>query len=131
MTTVITGKLNKDANEFQAGESIGFGIRLGVQYYDRKTKGKEWTNYSAAVFAKAGPQAEFYRSALTEGAIVELSGASEKIDSYDGANGVLLTIELNDAKLGYIGFAGDPKPKAVNAHSPAPAADGFDDEIDF
>jgi len=42
MSTTITGKLNKAANEFQAGESVGFGVRVGVQYYDRETKQKEW-----------------------------------------------------------------------------------------
>lgn len=54
MAHSITVRLNKPAREFQAGENIGFNIRAGVQYYDRQTKKKEWTNYSAAVFAKPG-----------------------------------------------------------------------------
>ncbi len=52
MAHSITVRLNKPAREFQAGENIGFNIRAGVQYYDRQTKKKEWTNYSAVVFAK-------------------------------------------------------------------------------
>lgn len=52
MAHSITVRLNKAAREFQAGENIGFNIRAGVQYYDRQSKQKEWTNYSAAVFAK-------------------------------------------------------------------------------
>lgn len=61
MAHSITVRLNKPAREFQAGENIGFNIRAGVKYYDRQTKKKEWTNYSAAVFAKPGPQADYYR----------------------------------------------------------------------
>lgn len=56
MAHSITVRLNKPAREFQAGENIGFNIRAGVQYYDRQTKKKEWTNYSAVVFAKPGAQ---------------------------------------------------------------------------
>lgn len=52
MAHSITVRLNKPAREFQGGENIGFNIRAGVQYYDRQTKKKEWTNYSAVVFAK-------------------------------------------------------------------------------
>ena len=37
MATTVTGKLNQAASIFQAGESTGFGLRIGVQYYDRET----------------------------------------------------------------------------------------------
>ncbi len=73
MAHSITVRLNKPAREFQAGENIGFNIRAGVQYYDRQTKKKEWTNYSAVVFAKPGAQADYYRSVLVEGGIVEIT----------------------------------------------------------
>ena len=82
MAHSITIKLNKAANEFQAGESVGFSVRGGVQYYDHKTKQKEWTNYSAVIFAKAQGQIDFYRSALTEGAVIEIGGKSQKVDVY-------------------------------------------------
>ena len=101
MSTTITGKLNKDASEFQAGESIGFGIRLGVQYYDRETQQKEWTNYESAIFAKAPAQINFYRDILREGAIVEVSCDQLKIKSFDGQNGTMLSLEMLNAKLGY------------------------------
>ena len=45
MATTITGKLNKAATQFQAGESTGFGLRLGVKYYDRESKMEQWCNY--------------------------------------------------------------------------------------
>lgn len=101
MSTTITGKLNKDASEFQAGESTGFGVRLGVQYYDRETQQKEWTNFEAAIFAKAPAQINFYRDILREGAIVEVSCDQLKIKSFDGQNGTMLSLEMLNAKLGY------------------------------
>ena len=69
MSISVTGKLNKAANQFQAKDSKGFGVRLGVQFYNRETKQKEWTNYEAVIFAKAGAQADFYQSSLVEGSI--------------------------------------------------------------
>ena len=101
MSTTITGKLNKDASEFAAGESTGFGIRLGVQYYDRETQQKEWTNFETAIFAKAPAQINFYRDILREGAIVEVSCDQLKIKSFDGQNGTMLSLEMLNAKLGY------------------------------
>ena len=102
MSTTITGKLNKAASEFQAGESTGFGVRLGVQYYDRETKQKEWTNYECVIFAKAQGQIDFYRSALTEGAVVEVSAPEAKVRTFEGSNGLQISIELLNASLGYI-----------------------------
>ncbi len=101
MSTTITGKLNKDASEFAAGESTGFGIRLGVQYYDRETQQKEWTNYESAIFAKAPAQINFYREILREGAVIEVSCDQLKIKSFDGQNGTMLSLEMLNAKLGY------------------------------
>ena len=102
MSTTITGKLNKAATQFQAGESTGFGLRLGVKFYDRDTKSDQWTNYEAVVFAKAPAQVQFYQQALVEGAIVEVSGDKLKIRQFQGNNGLSLSIELLDAKLGFV-----------------------------
>ncbi len=106
MATTVTGKLNQAASIFQAGESTGFGLRIGVQYYDRETQQKEWTNYECAVFAKAPGQIDFYKSGLVEGAIVEITGQQLKIKTFEGQNGQRLSIELIDARLGYIGTVG-------------------------
>lgn len=100
MATTVTGKLNKDASVFQAGDSTGFGIRIGVKYYDRDTKTDQWTNYEAAVFAKAPAQAQFYQSVLVKDSIVELTGDKLAIKQYQGQNGLQLSIQLLDAKLG-------------------------------
>lgn len=102
MSTTITGKLNKAASQFQAGESTGFGVRLGVKFYDRESKTEQWCNYEAAVFAKAPAQVQFYQQALIEGAIIEVSGDKQRIKQFQGTNGLSLSIEILDAKLGAV-----------------------------
>jgi single-strand DNA-binding protein len=120
MATTITGKLSKHAQIFPAGESTGFGIRVGVKYYDRETKTELWTNYQAVVFAKAPAQIQFYQQALVEGAIVEISGDKQRIKQWQGQNGLQLSIEILDAKLGFIS-GGNPAPAPQQAR-PAQAA---------
>lgn len=120
MATTVTGKLNKDASVFQAGDSTGFGIRIGVKYYDRETKTDQWTNYSAVVFAKAPAQVKFYQDTLVEGSIVEVSGEKIKIRQFQGNNGLSLSIELLDAKLGAV-FAPQGAAPAQQSASGRPA----------
>jgi single-strand DNA-binding protein len=119
MSTTVTGKLNKAASQFQAGESTGFGLRLGVKYYDRETKSEQWCNYEVCVFAKAPAQIQFYQSALVEGAIIEVSGDKQRIKQYQGANGLSLSIEILDARLGAV-FApqGQQQPQQRPAQQP-------------
>ena len=102
MSTTITGKLNKPANQFQAGESTGFSIRLGVKYRDPKTKQNEFTNYQAVIFAKAPAQIQFYNDVLVEGAVVEVTCEQLKIDSFEGNNGPMLSIDMLNARIGYV-----------------------------
>ncbi|AOQ26700.1 hypothetical protein [Vibrio phage 2E1] len=113
MAISITGKLNKAANQFQAGESTGFGVRLGVRYYDRETQQNEYTNYEAVIFAKAPAQVQFYQQALVEGSVIELSGTTQKIKSFDGQNGQILSIEIHDAKLGFVHTGNQPQQQQV------------------
>tara|TARA_R100000951_G_scaffold65812_2_gene55561 strand:+ start:802 stop:1263 length:462 start_codon:yes stop_codon:yes gene_type:complete len=101
MSHTIVGKLSKEATCFQAGDSTGFGIRLGVQYYDRETKQKEWTNYEAVIFAKQPNQVQFYQQVLVKDSVIEVSGDQLKIKTFDGQNGQSISIELLNAKLGY------------------------------
>lgn len=109
MGTTVTFKLNKDATQFQAGDGIGFGIRGGVKYYDRQTKQDAYTNYECVIFAKLQRQAEFYKSALVAGSIVEVTGQKLAIKQFQGNNGLSLSIELLDASIGFIGTAGAPQ----------------------
>ncbi len=122
MATTVTGKLNKAASQFQAGDSTGFGFRFGVKYYDRETKADAWTNYEAVVFAKAPAQVKFYQEVLVEGAIVEVSGDKQKIRQFQGNNGLSLSIELLDAKLGVV-FApqAQQQPQQQQAQQPRQA----------
>ncbi len=109
MATTVTFKLNKDATQFQAGESIGFGIRGGVKYYDRQTKQDAYTNFEAVIFAKQQRQIEFYQSALVAGSVVEVTGQKLAIKQFQGNNGLSLSIELLDASIGFIGTASAPQ----------------------
>lgn len=102
MATTVTGKLNQAARTFQAGNSTGFSIRIGVKYRDPKTKQDEWTNYQAAIFASTPAQVNFYQSALVEGAVVEVSAENLRINSFDGQNGQVLSIDMLNARLGFV-----------------------------
>jgi single-strand DNA-binding protein len=121
MSTTITGKLNKQATQFQAGESTGFGVRLGVKFYDRESKTEQWCNYEAVVFAKAPAQIQFYQSALIEGAIVEVSGDKQRIKQFQGANGLSLSIEILDARLGAVFAPQGQAPQQRQPQQPAQA----------
>lgn len=158
MATTVTSKLNKAASQFQAGDSTGFGVRLGVKYYDRETKSDAWTNYEAVVFAKAPAQVKFYQEALVEGAIVEVSGDKTRIRQFQGNNGLSLSIEILDAKLGVVyapqqpqqaapaqrqqpaqparqappaGYQGQMPQQNYNQHGNQPPPIDFDDDLPF
>jgi len=121
MAHTVTGKLNKSANQFQAGESVGFGIRIGVKYYDRSTKQDAWTNYSATVFAKNPNQIAFYQSALVEGSIVSVSGESLAVETYDGPNGQVITLSMNNSRIEFIhNPVQQPAPQQGGYQQPAP-----------
>lgn len=103
MAHTVVGKLSKAANEIPAQDgTIGFSIRIGEQYYDRESKTKKWTNYQAVVFAKQQAQIDFYRQSLVEGAIVAVTGDALRIDEYHGQNGVSLSLELQNARVGNV-----------------------------
>ena len=128
MSTTITGKLNDAANQFQAGDSTGFGVRIGVKARNPKTKEDEWCNYSAAIFAKSPGQIQFYQDALVEGSVIELSCDNLLIESYDGANGTSLSVNMINARLGYVHTGGQssaPKQQPSQQSQPqqAPSKD--------
>lgn len=128
MSVSVTGKLNRAANQFQAGESTGYGVRLGVKFYNRETKSQEYTNYEAVIFARPGNQAEFYAGALTEGAVIEISGSGCQIKTFQGKNGPISSIAILDAKLGYVGVSQQP---AAAPQAALPTIEEFDADIPF
>lgn len=79
MAHSITVRLNKPAREFQAGENIGFNIRAGVQYYDRQTKRKNGQTTAPLYLPSREAQADYYRSVLVEGGIVEITGENIRL----------------------------------------------------
>lgn len=124
MAHTITGKLNKAATQFQAGDATGFGIRLGVKYYDRTTKADAWTNFEATIFAKAPAQVQFYQQTLVEGSIIEVSGDKLAIKQFQGQNGLSLSIELLDAKLGFV-FSPNQQPSQQPQRQAQPPQQGY------
>jgi len=133
MSISVTGKLNKPANEFQAGASKGFGLRLGVKFYNRETKDYDWTNYEAVIFAKEGAQANFYKQVLVEGSIVEVSGTGCQIRTFNGSNGPINSISILDAKLGFM-FSGSVSPsldKTAETSKQNMTMEQLEDDIPF
>ncbi len=118
MSISVTGKLNKAAHQFDAGESKGFGVRIGVKFYNRETKSDEYTNYEAAVFARGDKQISFYSSVLVAGAVVEVKGTGCQIKTFQGDNGPVNSIAILDSKLGYV-FAPETAAPQSNAASTA------------
>jgi single-strand DNA-binding protein len=134
---MIVGKLNKSATTFKAGESTGFGVSLGKQFYNRDTKEKEWTNYRGVVFAKSPKQIEYYTSALVEGAIIELNGSNVQIKDWEGK----YYLEIIDCQLGFVyspnksaptqGFNQPAQQSQTTTAPPSSGFDDFDDDIAF
>jgi single-strand DNA-binding protein len=138
-------KLNENAQEFQAGEYTGFGIRTGVKYQDQKTKQDAWTNFKAAIFSKSPAQIEFYRANLIKGALVVVSSDKLAVEVYSGQNGQQTAIKLLNANVQAVMAprAPDAAHQAYNQgvsqnqpaqNKPAPQIDSFDsmeDDIPF
>lgn len=93
----------------------------------RQKRKKEWTNYNAVVFAKPGAQADYYRSVLVEGGIVEITGENIRVDVYQGQNGQSITLELLNAKIGFAASGNGPQQQSSNQQN-TPV---YDDSIPF
>jgi single-strand DNA-binding protein len=100
MTHTVTGKLNKAVRSHQSQAGTTFFVDIGEKNYNFKTKANEFTNYSAAVFAKDG-QIQFYSDALVEGAIVSVTGTGIIIDMPDDAQ-YKPRLAIQDAKVVFV-----------------------------
>jgi len=98
MSHTITGKLNKAARQHQGQNGMTFFVSLGEKNYDFKTKTNVWTNYDVALFAKDA-QIQFYNEALTEGAIVSVTGTGLILDL---SNAEYPKLSLQDAKMVFV-----------------------------
>lgn len=124
MSISVTSKLNDNAREFKAGESTGFGLRLGVKFYNNQTRADEWTNYECAIFTRTDNQANYYRQSLVKGSVVEVSGSGCWIKTFEGKNGTVNTISILDPKLGYVY-------RAQSDQNQPPVDNNLDDDIPF
>lgn len=148
MSHTIPFKLQKPAHEFQAGESIGFGIRCGIKARNPQTKQDEWTNYECALFAKTPAAIEFYRANLIEGALAVVSGDSLLVKQFQGNQGLQITLSMVNPKLKAVSTGRAPdsaqqsysngvsqqqpqRQQAPQQHAPAGFDDGFEDDIPF
>lgn len=111
MAHTVTGKLNKAANQHPGQSGVTFFVEIGEQNYNFATKQKEWTNYSAAIFAKDG-QIQYYTEALTAGAIVSVTGTGVILEMPTDPN-YKPRLKLCDAKVAYVHNPGTPMPQAV------------------
>ena len=101
----ITSKLNKDARQFQNDKGVTFFVDLGEKNYNFQKKENEYTNYSAALFAKDA-QIGFYQTALVKDAVIEVSGSGIIIEMPSDSQ-YKPKLMIQDAKLGYVNSPGN------------------------
>ena len=100
MSHTVVAKLNKAARQHQNANGVTFFVDLGEKNYNFQTKQNEYTNYSAALFAKDG-QIDFYTNALIEGAVIEVSGTGIILEMPSDPQ-YKPKLMIQDAKLGYV-----------------------------
>ena len=129
MSHTVTAKLNKAARKHDLQDGAIFFVSLGERNFDRQQKTNVWTNYDAALFAN-GKQVDFYEDALTQGAIVTVSGSGIIID--DSNEDYPAKLKLIDSKLEFVsagqgsGSAPAQQPAARQQQpAAAPVDDGF------
>ena len=128
MSHTVTAKLNKAARKHDLQDGAIFFVSLGEKNFDRQQKANVWTNYDAALFAN-GKQVDFYADALTEGAIVTVSGSGIIID--DSNKDYPAKLKLIDSKLEFVSAGQAPSAPAQQQAArqqpaQAPADNNFD-----
>ena len=96
--------------------------------------------------AKDQRQIDYYAGNLIEGAVVTVSGESIAVEEFQGQQGLVITLALNNARIEYIAppsqvRAPDAAQQAYNQGASQPAQnqkvppnhgfDSFDDELNF
>jgi len=123
MAHIVTSKLNQPAREFSFGNDggIGFSFQVSERYYDREAKESKYTNYDATVFANKN--ADYLRSVLVAGAIVQVSAKSASLRSYQAKTGeTKWGIQLNDCSLDYASAGNSEQQSSPQQpYQPAPA----------
>ena len=125
MSTTVTGKLNKapHSQPTNSGDTL-FRVNIGKKERNRQTNEDVWVNYSAALFAKQGAQANFYNDVLQEGAIVSVSGTGI-LPRIWGDNNDKVGLDIVDAKMI---FANNPNQQSTPNHPQAPQQQGYQNQ---
>ena len=144
MSTTVSGKLNKPAREniLDSGDSQ-FLVGIGKRERDFKTKENVWVNYQASLFAKAGRQADFYRSVLQADSVIAVNGTG-LLPRIWGDNNDQVSLSILESKLEYAFNPNQdgqqaPAPQQQQQAAPAPQQQStggggfsdFDDDIPF
>mgnify|MGYP000648643989 CR=1 FL=1 len=108
----------------QDGQSTMFIIELSEVIKDRQTGEKQYTNYSAAIFAKSPAQIGHYQSTLVEGNFVVVNGEKLKVDVSDSNGKQYIKLQLENAKLEGSGYIASNQQANAGFQQQAPQQNG-------
>ena len=83
----------------QDGQSTMFIIELSEMVKDFKTGEKNYTNYSAAIFAKSPAQIDYYNTSLVEGNYVVVNCEKLKVDVNESNGKQYIKLQMEGARL--------------------------------
>ena len=83
----------------QDGQSTMFIIELSEMVKDRQTGEKNYTNYSAAIFAKSPAQIDYYNTSLVEGNFVVVNCEKLKVDVSESNGKQYIKLQMEGARL--------------------------------
>jgi hypothetical protein len=83
----------------QDGQTTMFIIELSEMIKDRQTGEKNYTNYSAAIFAKSPAQIDYYNTSLVEGNYVVVNCEKLKVDVSESNGKQYIKLQMENARL--------------------------------
>ena len=100
---IVHGELRKAPFIKQVGnqgnEATMFIIELSEMIKDRQTGEKNYTNYSAAIFAKSPAQIDYYNTSLVEGNYIVVNCEKLKVDVSESNGKQYIKLQMENAKL--------------------------------
>ena len=100
---IIHGELRKapyvKTGMGQDGQTTMFIIELSEMIKDRQTGEKNYTNYSAAIFAKSQAQIDYYNTSLVEGNYVVVNCEKLKVDVSESNGKQYIKLQMENARL--------------------------------
>ena len=112
----------------QDGQSTMFIIELSEVIKDRQTGEKQYTNYSAAIFAKSPAQISHYQTTLVEGNFVVVNGEKLKVDVSDSNGKQYIKLQLENAKLEGSGYIASNQQSNTGFQQPQQQNGGFNNQ---